>query len=336
MTNLPKILLLFCGGTLIMKKNNLGALEAPGKDEAMACLLQIEPKLNDHFVVDIHYIANIDSTNMSPQYWDQMAQVIFEKYEEYDGFVITHGTDTMAYTASALSFSLQNIGKPIVLTGAQIPCGLLETDARRNLVNAFKLATQDVSGVYIVFDERIILGSRSSKISESALDGFSSINVEDVGKIRIQMKTAECRKRDHHQKPILKTGFESDIIVITLTPGCDPTDIDHLLEIDRLKGIIIRGFGPGNTPYNYHLVFQKAQQKKIPVVVLSQCLNGITSMSEYDVGIQALQYGVIEGKDMSLESASTKLMWALAHYPYEEIRNIVHHNIAGEICGTAE
>ena len=327
----PKILILFCGGTLIMQKNAAGALVAPNKDEAISCLFSIEPGLEQIYDLDLHYVANIDSTNMHPQYWDQMASAVVENYEKYDGFVITHGTDSMAYTASALSFALQNLGKPVVLTGAQIAAGVLETDARRNLINAIKLAIQNISGVYIVFDERIIRGARASKTSESALDGFSSINVPDAGEIRIQMQLSPENPKRHSGKVELKSGFEPDICTLTLTPGCDPTDIDHLLEIDRLRGIVIQGFGPGNIPYDYYLVFQKAQSRSVPVVVMSQCLHGVTSMSEYDVGLKALDYGVIEGFDLSLEAATTKLMWALKHFPPEQIKSIMHQNLCGEI-----
>ncbi len=319
----PKILLLFCGGTIIMKKNADGALEAPAKEEAMKCLLNIENRLFEEYDIEIKYIANIDSTNMSPRYWDQMARVVFENYEKYDGFVITHGTDSMAYTSSALSFSLHNLGKPVVITGSQIPSEVLETDARRNLINAVKLASQDVAGVFLVFDERIILGTRASKVSESALDGFASINNGDAGAIRIKMHISERVKKRHSEEIKLKSGFEPDISVVTLTPGSDSTDIEHLLDADRLRGLIIRGFGPGNIPHGYYHVFQKAQRKRIPIVVLSQCLNGITSMSEYDVGLKALQYGVIEGFDLSLEAASTKLMWAIKHFPFEEIKFVM-------------
>jgi len=326
-----KILVLFCGGTLIMQENAEGALEAPTKDEALATLLQIEPKIKELADLQIEYIDNIDSTNMRPEHWDRMIQVIQKNYDRYDGFLITHGTDTMAYTASALSFGIQDLGKPIVLTGAQIPGGNIETDARRNFVNAIKVATMNISGVYIVFDERIILGTRASKTSESELDAYSSINTNDIGQIRIKIRLDQNIPKRHAKKPEFIPGFEGDISLVTIAPGNDPDDLYHLLESDRIKGLVVLGYGPGNIPYEYYDVFTKARSKKIPVVVSSQCLNGATTMGYYDVGKQALKLGVIESYDMSLETIATKLMWATRHFAYEKIPQIMHKNFVGEI-----
>jgi len=328
----PKILVLYCGGTLIMQKNREGSLQPPNRENAIDCLLSIEPALQDYYDIDIKYIANIDSTNMKTEYWENMAQEIIKKYDNYDGFLITHGTDTMAYTASALSFALNGIGKPVVLTGAQIPSGILETDARRNLVNACKLVFKNVAGVYLVFDKRIIKGVRASKISESALDGFFSRNDTDAGEISIHMKLKDNLIPRHESKfdsKIIK--FEPNILVTSLTPGSNSKIIEEVINDKKIKGLIIEGFGPGNIPYDCYGIFEKARSNKIPVVVLSQCIHGVTSMTEYDVGLQALKYGVIEGHDMTLESTSTKLMWAIANFPFAEIKNIMHTNYFGEI-----
>ncbi|HOA14670.1 MAG TPA: asparaginase, partial [Myxococcota bacterium] len=179
-----RVLILFCGGTIIMKEGPDGGLKAPSRKEAVATLKAIEDRLSTIADFDIHFVENIDSSNMRPTDWDNILAAIEQNYDRYDGFVVTHGTDTMAYTAAALSLAIKNLGKPVVLTGSQIPGSRLETDARRNLVNAMKLATMDVSGVFVVFDERVILGSRASKASESRLDAFVSINAQDAGEIR--------------------------------------------------------------------------------------------------------------------------------------------------------
>jgi len=326
-----KVLILFCGGTIIMKKNEDGTFIAPEKDEALEFLMNLEHRINEIAEIDIHYIANIDSTNMHPRYWNEMTLVIYEKYEQYDGFIITHGTDSMAYTASALSFSLQNLGKPVVLTGSQIPGFEIENDARRNFINAVKLATQDISGVYIVFGERVILGARASKVSESDLDAFITINDHDVGELCLEMRLNEDIPKRHSKKLIPKSGFEHDITIITLAPGNDPYNLVHLLDSDRLKGLIIQGYGSGNIPYDYYKVFEKAKEKRIPVIIRTQCLHGETAMEYYDVGNQALNLGVIEGHDLSLEAATTKLMWAIHHYSYEEIPRVILTNYVGEI-----
>ena len=171
-----KILILFCGGTLIMEEDQAGVLITPPQERAVTNLQNIEPKLNDVAELDVTYIDNIDSTNINPTHWDRIAHKISEQYDQYDGFIITHGTDTMAYTSSALSFALHNIGKPVILTGSQIPGSRIESDARRNLINAVRVAIHDIAGVMIVFYERIIWGARASKVSESKLNAFQSIN----------------------------------------------------------------------------------------------------------------------------------------------------------------
>ncbi len=326
-----KILILFCGGTIIMKENDNGVLDAPEKNEAIDILLNLEPKLNTIADLTIDFIANIDSTNITPVIWDRICAEIYKNYAKYDGFVITHGTDTMAYTAAALSLGLQSLGKPVVLTGSQIPGCELNTDARRNIVNALKLAVMDVSGVFLVFDERIISGMRATKASESKLDAFKTVNYPDIGEIKINIKLKSSVHRRHNKLPVLKTGFNSDIFIYKLAPGCDPEDLEYLLNNDRIKGIIIEAFGTGNIPDNFSAFFTEANRKKIPVIVTSQCLHGMTMMKSYAVGQKALELGVIEGYDQSIETLAVKLMWALEHYKYEEIRGIINNNFTGEI-----
>jgi L-asparaginase len=326
-----KVLVLFCGGTLIMKKNSEGALVVPERSEAVSELLNLEPKISEIADIEVEFIDNIDSTNMHPGHWDKMTNVIAERYYDYDGFIITHGTDTMAYTASALSFTLGNLGKPVIITGAQIPGYKLETDAKRNFINATKLATKDISGVYIVFDERIIHGVRATKVSESELNAFRSVSSRDHGQIRVDLRFTEKINKRHNGELKTYPGFNPQISVVTLTPGNDPSDLMHLLDSDRVKGIIIEGYGSGNIPYNHYPVFEKARDSRIPVLIMSQCLHGVTTMKYYDVGLQALKLGVIECFDLTLEAASTKLMWALDKYAYEEIKKIIHTNFVGEI-----
>lgn len=309
-----KILLLFCGGTIVMEEKN-GVLCPPDdKNKAIKLLENIEPKLSKIFPYDLKFVENIDSTNINPNHWKKILNVIGKNYENYDGFVITHGTDTMAYTASALSVAIEGLGKPIVLTGSQISACELESDARRNLVNAFRIATMDLAGVFIVFDERIILGNRATKASESMLDAFRSVGGEDAGEIRVDIRIKDFvpkRRKEKHKIKIFPE-FESDIFVYTLTPGCDLSDLIFLLENERIKGIIIRAFGTGNIPEKGVGDFLgRAKEKKVPVVVMSQCLYGRTEMHIYEVGKNALKLGAIQGFDQSLELISIKLMWAL-------------------------
>ncbi|MBC7360966.1 MAG: asparaginase [Candidatus Aminicenantes bacterium] len=326
MNERKRVLVLFCGGTIVMEEKPDGSLAVPeDKDSAIEILRNCEPKLTTIADYDIEFIANIDSTNITPADWDRIIMKIKEKYREYDGFVITHGTDTMAYTAAALSVAINGLGKPVVLTGSQIPGGRIESDARRNLVNAFRLAIMDIAGVFIVFDERIILGSRATKASESRLDAFQSVNSEDAGEISIDIKMKDWVKkriRETHDIEV-SPGFESDIFVYTLSPGCDPNDLEFLLNNEEIKGIIIRAYGTGNIPYGFESFFKKARARNLPVIVTSQCLHGKTLMHLYDVGRKALELGAIEGHEQSLEILCAKLMWGLRHCPdrIEELIN---------------
>lgn len=325
-----KVLVLFCGGTIIMKKNKEGILDVPPKEEAMQTLFDLEPKLSEVADCSFEYIDNIDSTNITSQHWDKISQVIEENYEKYDGFVITHGTNTMAYTASALSLTLQNLGKPVVLTGAQIPGGLVETDARRNFINAVRVATLDLAGVVIVFDEEIILGARASKVSESRLDAFETVNWDDLGEIRIDIRLSEEVKKRHNRPINLQTGFENNIAIITLFPQMNPLALKTALH-KGIKGVILRGYGAGGVSYAYLEILEELKKRKVAVVVSTQCMEGSTLMHMDDVGVKALKAGVIQAHDMSIECTVVKLMWALKRGSYQSIKEVMHHNYTGEI-----
>ncbi len=220
-----------------MQESKDGALVVAEKDKALELILCLEPRLKELADFDINYIINIDSTNIEPKHWDQMADVIAENYNKYDGFLIVHGTDTMAYTSSALSFVLQNIGKPVVITGAQIPGSKIETDARSNLVNAARVATLDTSGVMIAFGDRIIQGTHASKISATKLNAFDSLNQKPLGEIRTDIRFSGDNKKRHGGKLEIKKGFESNIAVINMFPGFHVDSLGGILE-SGIKGVI--------------------------------------------------------------------------------------------------
>lgn len=245
---LPKILVLFCGGTLIMRENpEDGSLVVNEKDKAIELLLGMEPRLHQEIAsLEVEFIDNIDSSNMNPDIWDRLGKVILRKYEHYDGFVITHGTDTMAYTSSALSFLLQDIGRPVVITGAQIPGGRLETDARRNFVNAVRIAALDRAGVFLVFDGDIIPGARAHKMSESKLDAFTPINWGLLGEIRIDIRFSDDAKLRHDRPLQYLPGFDNNVAVYTIFPGFSPKELMRVIERDNIRGIILASYGSGN------------------------------------------------------------------------------------------
>lgn len=332
----PRVLILFCGGTLIMRENDDGSLVVNDQSVAIDLLLHMEPRITEIADLEVHFVDNIDSSNMSPEKWDAIGSVIYEKYNQYDGFVITHGTDTMAYTSSALSFILGDLGKPVVITGAQIPAGRIETDARRNFVNAVRVATLDRAGVMVVFDGDIILGSRAHKMSESKLDAFCPINWGLYGEVRIDIRFCDTAKHRHDRPLQFRPGFDNQIAVFTLFPGFPAKDIVSAIDWG-VKGIILRGYGSGNISYVYLEALGLAKEREIPVVINSQCLEGATLMHLYDVGRQALNHGVIQAYDMSMECIITKLMWAIRHADnYQHIREIMHTDFTGELNKTGK
>lgn len=314
-----------------MHPSQKGPLVAQDVEKAVELLFQLEPKLRYYVDFDLAFIDNIDSSNMTSNHWDMLTRAISNHYEDYDGFVIIQGTDTMAYTSSALSFSLQNLGKPVVLTGSQIPAYKLETDARRNFINAVRVAMMNLSGVFLVFDGYIILGCRATKSSESKLHAFNSVNSKYVGEIRMNIHLDPLVPKRSQLPLHAQEGFNPNVMSLTLTPGTPETLLDQILDTP-IEGLILRCFGSGNLPMRYLSSLKKANQKKIPVVISSQCQDGATAMELYEPGKLALELGAIEAYDMSLESAQTKLMWTLANSPsLEAIKTLMHQDFCGEI-----
>jgi L-asparaginase len=329
----PKILLLFTGGTIAQVHDPiLGALRPAKTPEDV---LQLAPELQEYFAIDYKFIANIDSSNMQPAIWQTIAETIYKNYEEYDGFVVTHGTDTMSYTASALSFSLKNLGKPVVLTGAYLHPDAAGSDAKNNLTNAFFVASMDIADVVIVFGSRILRGNRSSKKDEGSLASFWSPIFPELGRIRMDIELWPFSpKRDHTKKLILQTGFEEKIMVFTIFPGLRTDFLDAIIK-KGVKGIIIRAFGPGNIPIKENSLIESIKtyrNNNIPVILGSQTAVGLTKLSLYETGIAAQKLGVISTEDMTIEATITKFMWVLHQTKDREIiENLMKKNIAGEI-----
>lgn len=325
---MKKILVIFCGGTIAMKKNGKGVL-APFFDAAE--LLDMVPAMKNLADISIRQVANIDSTNMTPQTWSTLAQTVKETYDSFDGFIVTHGTDTMAYTASALSFALDGLDKPVIFTGAQKPLQDVPGDAINNLVNALLVALKGVSGVYIVFGTKILQGNRASKVSESNLDAFDSLTVSSVGTIALEPVISHPVVLPKRTALTSRPKFDEHVLVVTVTPGLDRKYIDAAVAAG-CHGVILEGYGPGNIPQWLLPCIKELTEKQIPVIILSQCRNGIPHMQLYEVGANTLEAGAISGGDMTVEAAVTKLMWILATTrDLKEIRKAFQTNFSGEV-----
>ena len=329
---MKKICFIYCGGTIGMARKENGLL---GPAENAKDLLSLVPGIASLADFDYKFIADIDSTNMHPAIWKRLAQTIYQDYDKYDGFVIAHGTDTMAYTASALSFALRNLSKPIVLTGAQKPIFDLASDAPNNLVNAVKVALLDVPEVCIVFGTKIIRGNRAQKKSESKLNAFWSPVALPLGCVAIEPEIYFDRVfRSGGKDLIFKADFDNEVMFCQIFPGLEGKYITAAINAG-CKGIILNSYGPGNVPngeFSLLSEIKEAVAKNVPVVVTTQCAEGSARLM-YEVGYAAIEAGAISAFDMTSEAVVTKLMWALAQTrDLGEIKKIMQTNYAGEIC----
>ena len=339
---LNKVLLIYTGGTIGMGHNpDTGALEPLNFDHLLSnfpefALLPTE-------VDTYQFTPPIDSSDMSLRRWAQLVRIIADNYETYDGFVVLHGTDTMAYTASALSFMLENLTKPVILTGSQLPIGQLRTDGKENLLTSIELAAafgEDgrpmVPEVCIYFSGRLLRGNRSTKESADGFNAFNSFNYPHLCEagVEFQFNPHYILKPDYSKPMIPHMAMDPNVVVFSLFPGIQENVVRHMLEAPELRGIVMRSFGSGNAPQKPWLMrlLKDATQRGVTVVNISQCVAGFVKMGRYDTGFQLQDAGVVSGGDSTVESAITKLMFLQAHYKdVRAIRSLMGRSICGEI-----
>ena len=280
---------------------------------------------------------------MSLRRWAQLVRIIADNYEAYDGFVVLHGTDTMAYTASALSFMLENLTKPVILTGSQLPIGQLRTDGKENLLTSIELAAafgEDgrpmVPEVCIYFSGRLLRGNRSTKESADGFNAFNSFNYPHLCEagVEFQFNPHYILKPDYSKPMIPHMSMDPNVVVFSLFPGIQENVVRPMLEAPELRGIVMRSFGSGNAPQKPWLIrlLKDATQRGVTVVNISQCVAGFVKMGRYDTGFQLQDAGVVSGGDSTVESAITKLMFLQAHYKdVRAIRSLMGRSICGEI-----
>lgn len=309
-SGMKHILLISTGGTIACETSDSGLSPAIGADG----LLSYVPEIRSLCKVSSIRLYDLDSTNMRPEYWLNIAGCIREHYDEYDGFVITHGTDTMAYAAAMLYYLIQNSEKPIVLTGAQIPISMRDTDARENLSGAFIFASDDnASGVRIVFGGKIIDAARARKTRTKSFNAFESVNYPDIGFIR-DGKVRYYIPQKAEGPVNFFDRIDPDVLVIKLVPGMRADIFDYAARV--CSAVIIESFGVGGIPYYENDDFARKIEKMIfdgvRIVVTTQVPHEGSDMSVYRVGLQIKQkYRIPEAYDMTTEAALAKVMWAL-------------------------
>lgn len=336
------ILIIYTGGTIGMIENRrTGALESYDFSHVRRWIPELE-----NFDYNIHsYAFNppIDSSDMEPANWAAIVKVIAQNYDNYDGFVVLHGTDTMSYTASALSFMLEGLTKPVILTGSQLPISVTRTDGRENLLTSIEIAAaKDENGnamvpeVCIFFENRLLRGNRATKINAEGFNAFRSYNYPWLAHAGIHVKYNESSIRRPGPGNVFKPHYvmDSSVVVITLFPGIRREIIASIVNAPGLRAVVLRTFGSGNAPQKQWLIelLREAEQKGIIVVNVTQCSEGSIEMNRYLTGLQLLETGVVNGRDATLESTITKLMFLLGHnLPAAEIRRLMDTDMRGEI-----
>ena len=337
-----KVLLIYTGGTIGMIRNPQTEALEPFDFEH---LLKNVPELEqfDTKIDTFQFSPPIDSSDMTPARWTDISHCIADHYDRYDGFVVLHGTDTMAYTASALSYMLENLTKPVIITGSQLPIGQLRTDGKENLITAVEIASaKDEEGralvpeVGIYFGGHLLRGNRTTKQSAEEFNAFESFNfphLVDAG-VNITYHRERILKPKWDQPMTPHFRLDNNVIIFSLFPGIREDLIRHIIHTPNLKAIVMRTFGSGNAPQSPWLLsaLREGTHRGKVIINISQCLQGCVEMGRYDTGYQLQEAGVISGYDGTVEAAVTKLMFLQGKYDDpEQVRKFMKQSICGEI-----
>ena len=324
-----KILLLTTGGTIASLPGGDG-LE-PHRSEVMERELN---QLRTYYDITVDDVICLDSSNIRPEEWQLIARRIFEERAGFDGIVVSHGTDTMAYTASAVTFMLPNIDLPVVFTGSQLPLADMLSDGPDNLRTAFAMAASGYPGVFLAFDRKVMLGCRAVKVRASGFSAFESVNARYAAQVSNRGLVVDTRVLPEvHGEAALRPEISQSVFLLKLTPGLNPA-VFEMLAAMGYRGIVIEAFGLGgvNVLHKGLRGIRRAVEDGISVVVTTQCLYDSANLEVYQVGSKLLELGVIQGRDMTSEAAMTKLMWAIGQgMSQEEISNLFRKNLAGEV-----
>jgi L-asparaginase len=333
-----RVLIVYTGGTFGMVRDEEGVLVPLDFSLILGHLPTLRNLALDLTVISFE--TPIDSSNIFPDHWKVIAKIIYDNYDHNDGFVVLHGTDTMAYTASALSFMLEGLNKPVIFTGAQLPISETRSDARENLITALEIASARIDGksivpeVCIYFDYELLRGNRSRKVESMQFDAFDSGNYPALAKAGVKIDYNFAAIRPHPTgKLTLHSSVDTNLSILKLFPGIGLSTVKAVLTTPGLKAVILETFGSGNAPSLSWLIdsLKTAIDAGITVINISQCPGGMVLQGKYTTSRDLLNIGVVSGNDLTTEAAVTKLMLLLGEYETDKVRSLVQKPLAGEM-----